>query len=218
MDADCVNDLPLYLAFDYNANINTLVVGQVYQRDGVEAVNVIKSFYVKNERKLRELVDDFSHYYAPKRAVNRDVVYFYDATAKQGASYALTDERFYQAVIKELGRNGWNVTAIDMGVPEKHEVKHRIINNGLAGIEYPAIRINQTQNPDLIIAMQLCEVSIGYQGFRKDKSQEKKAETEDNLPLQQRTDFTDAFDSLYLGCKFWRGNIGWFVLPDGRNV
>lgn len=218
MDSDCVNDLPLYLAFDYNANINTLVVGQVYQRDGVEAVNVIKSFYVKNERKLRELVDDFSHYYAPKRAVNRDVVYYYDATAKQGASYALTDERFYQAVIKELERNGWNVTAIDMGVPEKHEVKHRIINNGLAGIEYPAIRINQTQNPDLIIALQLCEVSIGYQGFRKDKSQEKKAETEDNLPLQQRTDFTDAFDSLYLGCKFWRGNIGWFVLPDGRNV
>ena len=218
MDADCVNDLPLYLAFDYNANINTLVVGQVYQRDGLEAVNVIKSFYVKNERKLRELVDDFSHYYAPKRAVNRDVVYFYDATAKQGASYALTDERFYQAVIKELERNGWNVTAIDMGVPEKHEVKHRIINNALAGIEYPAIRINQTQNPDLIIAMQLCEVSIGYQGFRKDKSQEKKPETEENLPLQQRTDFTDAFDSLYLGCKFWRGNIGWFVLPDGKNV
>lgn len=218
MDADCVNDLPLYLAFDYNANINTLVVGQVYQRDGVEAVNVIKSFYVKNERKLRELVDDFSRYYAPKRAVNRDVVYFYDATAKQGASYALTDERFYQAVIKELERNGWNVTAIDMGVPEKHEVKHRIINNGLAGIEYPAIRINQLNNPDLIIAMQLCEVSIGYQGFRKDKSQEKKPETEENLPLQQRTDFTDAFDSLYLGCKFWRDNIGWFVLPDGRNV
>lgn len=218
MDSDCVNDLPLYLAFDYNANINTLVVGQVYQRDGVETVNVIKSFYVKNERKLRELVDDFSHYYAPKRAVNRDVVYYYDATAKQGASYALTDERFYQAVIKELERNGWNVTAIDMGVPEKHEVKHRIINNGLAGIEYPAIRINQPNNPDLIIALQLCEVSIGYQGFRKDKSQEKKPETEENLPLQQRTDFTDAFDSLYLGCKFWRGNIGWFVLPDGRNV
>lgn len=218
MDADCMNDLPLYLAFDYNANINTLVVGQVYQRDGVEALNVIKSFYVKNERKLRELIDDFSHYYAPKRAVNRDVVYFYDATAKQGASYALTDERFYQAVIKELKRNGWDVTAIDMGVPEKHEVKHRIINNGLAGIEYPAIRINQPNNPDLIIAMQLCEVSIGYQGFRKDKSQEKKPETEENLPLQQRTDFTDAFDSLYLGCKFWRSNICWFVLPDGRNV
>ena len=218
LDADCIMDLPLYIALDYNANINTLVVGQVYERDGVQAVNIIKSFYVKNERKLRELISDFSNYYAPKRAINRDVTYFYDATAKQGASYALTDERFYMAVIKELERNGWNVSAIDMGVPEKHEIKHRIINDALAGIEYPAIRINQTQNPDLIIALQLCEVSIGYQGFRKDKSQEKKAETEDNLPLQQRTDFTDAFDSLFLGCKYWRGNIGWFVLPDGRNV
>ena len=218
LDPDCINSLPLYIALDYNANINTLVVGQVYQRDGVEAVNVIKSFYVKNERKLRELIADFSNYYAPKRAVNRDVTYFYDATAKQGASYATTDERFYSTVVEELQKYGWAVQAIDMGVPERHEVKHKIINDALAGIEGPAIRINQPNNADLIIALQLCEVQISYKGFRKDKSQEKKPEAEDNLPLQQRTDFTDAFDSLYLGCKYWRGNIGWFVLPDGRNV
>lgn len=218
MDSDCVMEKPLYIAFDYNANLNTMVVGQVYQRDGVEAVNVIKSFYVKNERKLRELVSDFSKYYAPKRAICRDVTYFYDATAKQGASYAITDERFYTAVIKELRQNGWNVTPVDMGVPERHEVKHKVINDCLAGISYPAIRINQTNNADLIIALQLCEVSIGYQGFKKDKSQEKKGETEDNLPLQQRTDFTDAFDSLFLGCKYFRGSRGWFVLPNGRSI
>lgn len=218
MDGDCINSLPLYIAMDYNANINTMVVGQVYERDGVEAVNIIKSFYVKNERKLRALIDDFDHYYAPKKAICRDVTYFYDATAKQGASYALTDDRFYMAVIDELERHGWTVTAVDMGVPEKHEIKHKIINDGLAGISYPAIRINQPNNPDLIIALQLCEVSIGYKGFRKDKSQEKKPEAEDNLPLQQRTDFTDAFDSLYLGCKFFRGSQGWFVLPNGRSA
>lgn len=216
MDTDCINDLPLYIALDYNANINTMVVGQVYERDGVQALNVIKSFYVKNERKLRELIDDFSKYYAPKRAVNRDVTYFYDATAKQGASYALTNEKFCDAAIAELQRAGWRVEAIDMGTPERHEVKHRVINEALAGITYPAIRINQTQNADLIIAMQLCEVSIGYNGFHKDKSQEKKPEKEDNLPLQQRTDFTDAFDSLYLGCKYFMGSIGWFVTPLGR--
>ncbi len=216
MDADCIDSLPLFIAMDYNANINTLVVGQVYQRDGVEAVNVIKSFYVKNERKLRDIINDFSNYYAPKRAINRDVTYFYDATAKQGASYATTDERFYKTVMDELDRHGWNVTGIDMGAPEKHEIKHKIINDGLAGISYPAIRINQVQNPDLIIALQLCEVSISYNGFHKDKSQEKKAETEDNLPLQQRTDFTDAFDTLYLGCKFFRGSQCYFLMPDGR--
>lgn len=217
MDSDCHMSEPLYLALDYNANINTLVVGQKYERDGVMALNVIKSFYVKNERKLRELIQDFSRYYAPKRAVCRDVTYFYDATAKQGASYATTDERFYMAVINELESAGWNVTAIDMGVPERHEVKHKIINEALAGIIYPAIRINQPNNPDLIIAMQLCEVSISYRGFRKDKSQEKKPETEDNLPLQQRTDFTDAFDQLYLGLKYFAtGTFGWACMPIGR--
>lgn len=217
MDSDCHMSEVLYLALDYNANINTLVVGQKYERDGVMALNVIKSFYVKNERKLRELIQDFSRYYAPKRAVCRDVTYFYDATAKQGASYATTDERFYMAVINELESAGWNVTAIDMGVPERHEVKHRIINEALAGIIYPAIRINQPNNPDLIIAMQLCEVSISYRGFRKDKSQEKKPETEDNLPLQQRTDFTDAFDQLYLGLKYFAaGTFGWACMPSGR--
>lgn len=216
MDSDCINSLPLYIAMDYNANINTLVVGQIYQRDGIECLNVIKSFYVKNERKLREIIADFSNYYAPKRAVNRDVTYFYDATAKQGASYASTDERFYMTVIKEMERYGWKVTAIDMGVPEHHEVKHKIINEALAGITGPAIRINQPNNADLIIALQLCEVQISYRGFHKDKSQEKKPEKEDNLPLQQRTDFTDAFDSLYLGCKLFLGSQGYFVLPSGR--
>ena len=215
MDSDCILSQPLYIALDYNANINTLVVGQVYERDGVQAVNVIKSFYVKNERKLRELIEDFSKYYQPKRSVCRDVTYFYDATAKQGASYATTDERFYSTVISELERYGWNVSAVDMGVPERHEIKHKVINDALAGIEYPAIRINQPNNPDLIIALQLCEVQISYKGFRKDKSQEKKPEAEDNLPLQQRTDFTDAFDSLYLGCKYFRGRFGWAFMPSG---
>ncbi len=216
MDSDCINSLPLYIALDYNANINTLVVGQVYERDGLQCVNVIKSFYVKNERKLRDLIADFSAYYAPKRAYCKDVTYFYDATAKQGASYASTDERFYMTVISELERHGWTVQGIDMGAPEKHEIKHKVINDALAHLTYPAIRINQPQNPDLIIALQLCEVQISYKGFRKDKSGEKKPEAEDNLPLQQRTDFTDAFDSLYLGCKYFRGSVGWFVMPSGR--
>ena len=216
MDSDCINSLPLYIALDYNANINTMVVGQGYPRDGMECLNIIKSFYVKNERMLRDLISDFSDYYAPKRAINRDVTYLYDATAKQGASYASTNERFYMTVIEELEKRGWNVTAIDMGAPEKHEVKHKIINDGLAHLSSPAIRINQINNPDLIIAMQLCEVQISYKGFRKDKSGEKKPESEDTLPLQQRTDFTDAFDTLYLGYKLFRCSGGWMVMPSGR--
>lgn len=36
--------------------------------------------------------------------------------------------------------------------------------------------------------------------FRKDKSGEKLAESEEDL-LEHRTDGSDAFDTLYIGCK-----------------
>lgn len=40
----------------------------------------------------------------------------------------------------------------------------------------------------------------GRNGFRKNKSGEKLAESEENL-LEHRTDGTDAFDTLYIGCE-----------------
>ena len=41
---------------------------------------------------------------------------------------------------------------------------------------------------------------FGRNGFRKDKSGEKLAESEEDL-LEHRTDGTDAFDTLYIGCE-----------------
>ena len=43
-------------------------------------------------------------------------------------------------------------------------------------------------------------VTRGRTGFHKDKSGEKLAETEDDR-LELRTDGTDAFDTLYIGCE-----------------
>ena len=40
----------------------------------------------------------------------------------------------------------------------------------------------------------------GRNGFRKDKGGEKLDETEENL-LEHRTDGTDAFDTLFIGCE-----------------
>ena len=37
-------------------------------------------------------------------------------------------------------------------------------------------------------------------GFRKNKSMEKNPESEEDL-LEHRTDGTDAFDTLYIGCE-----------------
>ncbi len=40
----------------------------------------------------------------------------------------------------------------------------------------------------------------GRKGFRKDKSGEKLAESEEDL-LKHRIDGSDAFDTLYIGCE-----------------
>ena len=50
---------------------------------------------------------------------------------------------------------------------------------------------------DLILAIQSAGVSRGRNGFRKDKSGEKLAESEEYL-LEHRT---DAFDTLYISYK-----------------
>lgn len=61
-------------------------------------------------------------------------------------------------------------------------------------------RFNRTNNEDLILAIQAAGVSRGRNGFRKDKGGEKLAETEEVL-LEHRTDGTDPFDTLYIGCE-----------------
>ena len=59
---------------------------------------------------------------------------------------------------------------------------------------------NRQNNDDLILAIQSAGVERGRNGFRKNKSMEKQPESEEDL-LEHRTDGTDAFDTLYIGCE-----------------
>ena len=216
LDGDVVDNLPLYIAMDYNANINWIVTGQIYRRDGVEALNVLSSLYVKNERMLKDLCEDWCKYYEPKRKKCSDVTFFYDTTAEFGA-YAVTKEDFKDIVINVLSNRGWTVNAINMGVPMAHELKYNEINESLAGLSSPAVRINRENNEALIVAMQTAEVSIGYKGYRKQKSGEKLSEDADNaVRLEYRTDGTDAFDVLFLGVKHFLSPLDGFCMPTRR--
>ncbi len=216
LDGDVVGSLPLYISMDYNANINWVVTGQLYRRDNQECLNVLSSMFVKNERKLKELMADWHHYYKPKMKHSREVVYFYDSTAKFRGYAVEGMEDFKDVVINELIRYGWNVRAVDMGSPMAHEMKYKDINESLAGLAYPAIRFNRDNNEALIVAMQTAEVSIGYKGFRKNKSGEKLSEdADDAVRLEYRTDGTDAFDSLYNGVRYHLTAMSGMCLPLG---
>ena len=192
-DKDVDPDAPICIGMDYNANINWIVAGQPRDR----RLNVIKRFYVKFDRKIPALVEDFCRYYAEHR--NKTVVYYYDATAL-GSNYAVNEQDFRWVVVHEFERQGWRCEAVYLGNPMRHDEKYLLINQGFAGKQRLMPFFNRSNNEDLILAIQSAGVSRGRNGFRKDKSGEKLAESEEDL-LEHRTDGTDAFDTLYIGAE-----------------
>ena len=192
-DADVNPHAPICIGMDYNANINWIVAGQLNGR----RLNIIKSFYVKFERKIPALIEEFCRYYANHQ--NKTVVYYYDTTAL-GANYAVNEQDFHWVVCHEFERHGWQVEDVYLGNPMRHDEKYLLINQGFAGKQRLMPFFNRQNNDDLILAVQSAGVTRGRNGFRKDKGGEKLAETEEDL-LQHRTDGTDAFDTLYIGCE-----------------
>ena len=189
-DSDLDAQLPLIIAFDANANINWLVCGQV-GKDG--KLRVLKSFFVKYERKIPELLDDFNDYYRYHR--RRQVVFYYDATFV-GNSYGTHSEAFYRMIITGLRRKGWNVKSKYIGKPINHILKNDLINRMFRGRAHHLVLINRDNNPDLLISI----TSAGVKNGQKDKSGEKLAETEEDK-LESRTDGSDAFDTLCIGVE-----------------
>ena len=188
-DSDLIDDQPICIAMDYNANINWLVAGQV---DG-NKLRILKSFFVKYERKLPELVADFCTYY---RAHNcHEVVFYYDSTAL-GSNYAVNDEDFKFVICQEFERHGWVVTPVYIGNPMAHHEKYLLINRMLSGATNLMPLFNEGNNEDLLISIR----TAGIYNNKKDKRGEKLAETEEDK-LENRTDGSDAFDTLAIGAE-----------------
>ena len=203
-DGDLDLDRPVCIAFDYNANINWLVCGR---RDGLKMLT-LKSFYVKYERKLRELVSDFCKYYCHHRS--REVIYYYDNTAL-GSNYAVNDDDFASVVCEEFERQGWSVTRVHIGNPLKHTDKYLMIDQAFKGQKYLFPMFNKQNNTDLLVAMFGADVAVGSRGFGKSKAGEKLPESEED-PLQYRTDGTDAWDTLFVGMNLFPQAAGGFGL------
>lgn len=190
-DGDLDMSAPICIAMDYNANINWIVAGQ---QDG-RTMKVIKSFYVKYERKLVELVNDFCEYYKAK--ISKEVIYYYDTTAL-GSNYAVNEDDFCSTITRTFERNGWHVTPVMIGNPLPHHEKHMLIDQGFKGQNGLMPAINKDNNEELILAMEQTGVYVGSRGYQKDKRGEKLAESDEDK-LELRTDGTDAFDTLYIG-------------------
>lgn len=203
-DADVDPNAPICIGMDYNANINWIVAGQPRGR----RLNVIKSFYVKFERKLNELVDDFCTYYYYHRC--KTVIYYYDSTAR-GQNYFINEKDIHEIIVTRFQHNGWTVIDVYIGKPMRHHEKYTLINLGFTGHNTLMPFFNRQNNDDLILAMNCAGIENGRLGFQKNKAGEKVKETEENM-LEHRTDGTDAFDTLYIGCeRFPKSGDTYFV-------
>jgi len=190
-DLDVQPDKPICIGMDYNANINWIVAGQ--EQDG--RLNVIRSFYVKFERKIPALIADFCNYYRNHKC--KQVIYYYDTTAL-GSNYAVNKKDFKAVIEEEFKSHGWRIKSVLLGNPMRHSEKYLLINSGFAGKERLTPYFNIDANEALLVAIQSAGVIRGANGFKKYKAGEKLAESEENL-LEHRTDGTDAFDTLYIG-------------------
>ena len=194
-DRDINPYAPICIGMDYNANINWIVAGQPDERSA--RLNILKSFYVKFERKIPALIADFCQYYSHHH--EKSVVFYYDTTAL-GSNYAINNIDFRFSIISEFQRHGWRVIPVPLGNPMRHDEKYNLINLGFAGKNRLTPYFNRQNNDDLILAIQSAGIERGRNGFKKNKSGEKLAESEEDL-LEHRTDGTDAFDTLYIGCE-----------------
>lgn len=78
----------------------------------------------------------------------------------------------------------------------------------------PVSMLNRENNEALILAMEQTGARNGPEGFKKDQSGEKLAETEEDK-LEYRTDGTDAWDTLFIGMnRFPQLNPAEFVVSS----
>lgn len=217
LDGDVVDGLPLHIALDYNAKINWIVTAQMYQRDGVQAMNVLSSMFVKDGEMIQDLIRKWNHYYAPHKAHNNTVFYYYNHTAKMRIFSISGNADIKDTVISELQKYGWSVQPVYMGQAMAHDMKYKNINEGLAGFTYPAIRFNRENNESLLIAMENTGIRQIGGTFKKDKTGEKLSTDNvdgSSVPEELRTDGTDAFDDLYIGVRFFRNNLLGLCMPS----
>ena len=200
-DSDIDPDKPIIIGFDPNANINWLVAAQVGECEGSSmllgfkrpCVRIVKSFFTKYERKLPEVVEDFCEYFRYHH--RKKVIFYYDQTLV-GNNYALHNDDFHHAIIKELKSHGWSVKDVYLGKNMGHIEKQLLINRMFNGRAKYKVLINRDNNEDLLISIK----SAGVYNGKKDKRAEKLAETETDR-LEARTDGSDAFDTVCIGVE-----------------
>lgn len=185
-DVDVNTMQAIDIALDYNAAISWLVAGQ----SSAQTYNIINSLFILSPKTLDNLIQEFCEYY--RFHIKKEVNYYYDHTAV-GKDAARSSS--YSDIVTDIFiKNGWVVNKIYCGQAPRHETK-KIFFEKLFLEKDPTqlkCRINQDRNKELITSIEQAGAVDGRDGVKKDKSTEKKKD----VPDQEATHGSDAFDTL----------------------
>lgn len=183
-DNDIDNELPLILSIDWGVFLSA-VVSQQHPNE----YRVLKSFWVKQPQDLEDMLNDFAEYYDPLPNKTLRLYYGHDGNRRVHNRR----ETYGDEVVRLLKQKGW--TVFDRSKhkpPAKHNDKYLLINTILKEntSRFPKLRINESNNKDLIISLERSEAKEGLNGIEKLKKDEK------NLSIKQQhaTHLSDAFD------------------------
>jgi hypothetical protein len=191
-DSDINRSIPLCIAPDFGGSFNCLAVGQRNNMD----FNILKNFYVKNPKRVKDLGTDFDKYY--RYFYKKEVTMYFDHTHYQKNPVS---EKVPKDELKaELVARGWRVYERFVGETPSYFHRHHLWNAGLAGDDYRVLkaRFNKYNTEEIRNSMQNTAIKRGGKDpFAKDKALEKKLDA-DQLDAPH---LSDAADILYYGAN-----------------
>lgn len=193
-DTDLVKNVPLQFNLDFGGRINCGTVSQFLF--SINEIRFIKEFFVKNPKKLSDLVQEFIDYYEPHKASCNVVHLYHDRSGYKEEANSKTT--LAEDVENTLRKAGWRVINKTPNTNNPaHIDKFRLINEILSeeNDNLPKVRINENRCPNLIISMENAPLTDN-DAFKKNKSSERST----TIPQEHATHFSDTIDY----CLFWQ--------------
>lgn len=184
-DNDVRVNEPLIVSVDFGV-FNGCVVSQLQD----DVYKVLKSFFVKSPKLLDDLfLEQFIPYYRPHQ---EKFIYLYGGHDGNNR-LPNSDRTYFQQISDVLTAHGWTVYILTKGAAPTHTDKYLLVNAMLKEHQtrLPKIRINEHNNPDLIIALERTEARESLKGGIE---KVKKDERNPLFPQQHAPHLTDAFD------------------------
>lgn len=188
-DGDVLRNEPLHVACDYNAAINSLVVGQLQFDD---AIRVLNGIFVTAPNRIKDNAKKFCDYYAAH--AKKEIWFYYNNTAI--AENAIGTQTFAEEYAEVFRANGWSVRLVYVGQAWSHAYLYNFLGKLFIGdSQMPKISFNAHRCSDLIISMEMAPVKQKEKEFAKDKASEKSK----LVKPEHATHFSEAFDTLMQG-------------------